>query len=180
MYWILAAILLIVLLFVPKLRPSAIAGLVVLGALLAWAMLGRLRDDDASPQVERGRPTTPATALSAFPADQIELENLQLSGGGAPFRLTGSVGNQSSDLLLKSLMLNIARRDCHAEALDPSGCALLWQTSQWIDLAVPPGETRNIAVSIWARGDAPRAIGTVRDEFKIVTASGQPFEAEKK
>ncbi len=180
MYWILAAIFLIVLLVVPKLRPLALAGLVVLGVLLAWGMLGRLRNDDAAPQAERGRPTTPAAALSAFPVDQVHLENFQLSGGGAPFRLTGTVGNQSTNLLLKSLTLDISRRDCYAEALDPSGCTLLWQTRQWIDLAVPPEEARNIAISIWARGDAPRAVGTISDEFKIVTANGQPFDIEKK
>lgn len=180
MYWILAAILLIVMLAVPRLRPIAVAGLVILGAMLAWGVLGRLRSADPEQQPERGRPTTPAAALSAFPVDQIQLENLRLSGGGAPFRLTGTVGNQSTSLLLKSMMLDIARRDCHEEALDPSGCTLLWQTRQWVDLSVPPEEARNIAISIWARGDAPSAVGTVRDEFTIVTANGQPFEAEKK
>jgi hypothetical protein len=178
MYWILAAILLIVMLAVPKLRPVALVGLVILGAMLGWGMLGRFRDPAQQP--ERGRPTTPAAALSAFPVDQVQLQNLELSGGGAPFSLTGRVGNGSAHLLLKSMMLDITRRDCHEGALDESGCALLWQTRQWIDLSVPPREERNIAVSIWARGDAPRAAGTVRDEFKIVTANGQAVEVEKK
>ncbi len=180
MYWILAAILLIVMLAVPRLRPIAIVGLVILGAMLAWGVFGRLRTADPDQQPARGRPTTPAAALSAFPVDQIQLENLRLGGGGAPFRLTGTVGNQSTNLLLKSMMLDITRRDCHEEALDPSGCTLLWQTRQWIDLAIPPEEARNIAISIWARGDATSAVGVVRDEFKIVTANGQPIEAEKK
>lgn len=180
MYWILATILLLAMLAVPRARPFALVGLVILGAMLAWGMLGRLRAVDPPQQAERGRPTTPAAVLSTFPIDRVELQNMQLSGGGAPFRLTGRVGNRSTDLVLKSLMLDIARSDCHEGALEESGCTLFWQTRQWIDLSVPPEEERNIAVSIWARGDAPRAIGEARDEFKIVTASGQPVEPEKK
>jgi len=55
----------------------------------------------------------------------------------------------------------------------------LWQGRHWIELTVPPQETREFAVSIWARGDAPRALGTVRDEFEVVTASGQKVEGER-
>lgn len=173
MYWILAAVLLVVMLAVPRLRPLAVGGIVILGAMLAWGMFGRLREADPPQQVERGRPTTPAPLLESIPVEQIEIEGLELSGGGAPFRLSGRIGNRSTSLLLKSIMLDITRRDCHAQSLDPSGCALLWHGRHWIELSVPPQEAREFAVSIWARGDAPRALGTVRDEFKVVTASGQ-------
>lgn len=179
MYWILAAVLLIVMLAVPRLRPVAFVGLIILGAMLGWGVIERLQGSDPAQQPERGRPTTPAPVLSAFPVDRLQVDDLQLSGGGAPFRLTGRVANETENLVLKSLMLDIARRDCHAAALDPSGCALLWQTRQWIDLTVPPEQEREFAISIWARGEAPRAVGTVRDEFKVVTASGQSIEVEK-
>lgn len=173
MYCILVAILLIVFLAVPRLRPVALGGLVILGAMLAWGVLQRLRTEAPAQQVERGRPTTPATQLQAIPLEHIELHNLELSGGGAPFRLTGSVSNKSETLLLKSLMLDITRRDCFEGALDPSGCNVLWEVRHWIELSVPPQERRDFAVSIWARGDAPRAVGTTRDEFKIVAANGR-------
>ncbi|MFO7305271.1 MAG: hypothetical protein C0P74_007110 [Gammaproteobacteria bacterium] len=179
MYWILAALLLIVMLAVPRLRPLAAGGIVVLGAMLAWGMFGRVREADPAQPLERGRPTTPAPLLESIPVEQIEVEGLELIGGGAPFRLRGRVHNRSASLLLKSFMLDITRRDCHAEALDPSGCAMLWQGRHWIELTVPPQETREFAVSIWARGDAPRALGTVRDEFEVVTASGQKVEGER-
>lgn len=180
MYWILAVILLIVILAAPRSRPVALVGLAILIGMLGWGVFERLRGGDPVQQPERGRPTTPAATLQTFPLDRIRLENFALSGGGAPFRLTGRVGNDSSGLLLKSMTLDIVRRDCHEDALDPSGCALLWQTRQWIDLSVPPQEERNIAISIWARGDAPSAVGTVRDEFKLVMANGQPVEIEQK
>jgi hypothetical protein len=173
MYWILAAVCLIVMLAVPRLRPVALGGLVILGALLVWGMVERWRSVEPLSEVERGRPTRPASSVETVPVDEIGLERLQLTGGGAPFRLTGRVANRSATMQLKSLMLDITRRDCHAESLDPSGCTLLWQTRQWIELSVPPREEREFAVAIWARGEAPRPIGMVRDEFKIITANGQ-------
>lgn len=172
MYWIIAAILVLVLFAVPRLRPAAIAGCIVLGALLTWGVVERLRGSDPAEPPQRGRPTTPAVKLQALPIDQLRLSEVRLTGGGAPFRLTGRVANESS-LLLKSFMLDIKRHDCHAGALDPSGCTVLWSVRQWIDLSVPPGEQRDFAVSIWARGDAPSPLGTLRDEFEVIAANGE-------
>src|SRR5690606_8108955 len=148
----------------------ALVGFVILIGILGWGVLGSLRGGDPVQQPERGRPTTPAATLQAVPLEGIRLDNFALGGGGAPFQVTGRVATEASDLLLTSMTLDIVRRDCYEGALDPSGCALLWQTRQWIDLSVPPQEERNIATTIWARGDAPRAVGTVRDEFKLVAA----------
>jgi hypothetical protein len=172
MYWILAAVFLLIMLAVPRLRPIALVGCVILGGLLAWGVAQRLRGTDPAQLPERGRPTTPATVLQSLPIEQVKISGLQLTGGGAPFRLSGRVMNESETLRLKSFMLDISRRDCHAGALDPSGCALLWRGRHWIELSVPPQEEREFAVSIWARGDAPRQLGTARDEFEIVAASG--------
>jgi hypothetical protein len=173
MYWILAAIFLLVMLAVPRLRPIAIVGCVILGGLLAWGVAQRLRGTDPAQLPERGRPTTPAIRLQAVPVEQVKISGLQLTGGGAPFRLTGRVMNVSETIRLKSFMLDISRRDCHPDTLDPSGCAILWHGRQWIELSVPPQEERDFAVSIWARGDAPRQLGTLRDAFEVVAASGE-------
>ncbi len=174
MYWILAALFLLVMLAVPRLRPVAVIGCVILGGMLLWGVFERVRGTDPDNQPERGRPTTPAAMSQALPPEDLELVGLKLSGGGAPFRLTGEVMNRSSNLRLKSFMLDIRRRDCYEGALDPSGCVVLWGVRQWIELSVPPQQTREFAISIWARGDAPRAVGTLRDDFKVVTASGEP------
>jgi hypothetical protein len=173
MYWILATLFLLVMLAVPRLRPIAVVGCVILGGLLVWGVAQRLRGTDPAQLPERGRPTTPATILQTLPIEQVKVSNLQLTGGGAPFRLTGRVMNESATLRLKSFMLDISRRDCHSDSLDPSGCALLWHVRQWIELSVPPQEERDFAVSIWARGDAPRQLGTLRDTFDVAAASGE-------
>lgn len=178
MYWILAALFLLVTLAVPRLRPFAVVGCAILGALLAWAVIQRVRGPGGADLQERGHPTTPAADLRAIPLDEVELADMKLSGGGAPFKLTGSVANRSSTLLLKSMMLDISRHDCHRDALDPSGCVPNWRVRQWIELAVPPHQERRFSVSIWARGDAPQMAGTARDEFEVVAANGELMHAQ--
>jgi hypothetical protein len=173
MYWVLAALFLLVTLTVPRLRPLAVVGCVILGGMLTWAIVERVRAPDPANLQERGRPTTPAALVQSIPLEQIELNDARLSGGGAPFEFTGRVANRSSTLQLKSLMFDIRRSDCHSGALDPSGCVLSWRGRHSIELSVPPNQERQFAVSIWARGDAPRAVGTVHDEFDVVAANGE-------
>src|SRR4051812_29524832 len=137
-YWIVAAIVVLITLSVPRLRPAGVVGCVILGLMLAWGMVQRLRGMDAMTE-ERGKPVSPAINLQAVPTDRIQVSGLQLSGGGAPFELRGRVTNES-DLALRSVTVEIIRKDCYEGALDPSGCVLLWQDQHWTDLSVPPHE----------------------------------------
>lgn len=176
MYWILAAFCLLLALAVPRLRLAGIVGCVLLGSMLGWGMIQRWRAP-APPLSARGVPVSPGIVLGAFPLESVSATELQLSGGGAPFQFSGRVANRSADLLLKSVTVRMTRRDCFAAALDPSGCDLLWQTQQWIALAVPPQQDRQFAISFWAHGSAQRARGTLADSFKVVAATGEPAAA---
>lgn len=176
MYWILAALVLLLTLAVPRLRPAGIVGCVVLAALLIWGMVQRwsAAPPRETPVQERGAPASPAAARVTIPPASIELRELVLSGGGAPFELRGEITNESRDAQLRAFTIQIVRKDCHAGALDPSGCATLWQTRQWINVTVPPQQTRLFAVSIWAHSTVLRPRGTVADEFTVVSATGEP------
>lgn len=174
-YWILATIFILVALAVPRLRPVGIVGCVVLGAMLTWAVVQRLRApaDDAQPTVQqRGRPTSPAAALQIIAPDQVHLADVKMSGGGAPFELRGRIEN-ASDVQLKSVTLLVTRLDCFEGALDPSGCNVLWQDRHFIPIVIPPGETRDFSSAVWMRGTAPGGRGTLKDSFEVVTASGE-------
>jgi hypothetical protein len=176
-YWILAAVCLVIALTVPRLRIAAIAGCMVLGFLLAWGMIQRWRAPETAAGEAgpvRGSPTSPVVAVGAFPLESLQASDLQLTGSGAPFQLRGRVANTSTSLQLRSVTVQVTRRDCFAAALDPSGCERFFENRQWISLAVPPQQEREFAASFWARGSAPRARGTLRDSFKIVAATGAP------
>lgn len=176
MYWILAAIFIVIALAVPRLRPLGIVGCIVLGALLGWGMLQRAREHDAPATRagdERGRPTSPAVVLQPVPLDSLVVADLRLAGAGAPFELSGRITNNTRDLLLRSVTLHVTRRDCYEGALDPSGCVILWQDRPWVPVSIPPGESREFATSIWMRGAAGRPRGRVEDSFEVISATGE-------
>lgn len=174
MYWILATIFLLIALMVPRLRPVGIIGCVLLAGMLLWGVLGRLRgsNDDAPVVQPRSRGTSPATAQQTIAPELVVVDSLHLTGGGAPFEFSGRVENKS-EALLRSVTVLVTRRDCFAGALDPSGCIVLWQDRQWVPVSVPPGQTRDFSTSVWMRGAAPRARGTLKDSFEVVAASGE-------
>lgn len=179
MYWILATIFILIALVVPRLRPVGIIGCVLLGAMLLWGVVERLRGgnagDDEPVAQQRGRPTSPAAALQTISPDLVVVDNLQLTGGGAPFELGGRIENKS-DALLRSVTVLVTRRDCYEGALDPSGCVVSWQDRHWVPVSVPPGQSRDFSISVWMRGASPRARGargTLKDSFEVVAASGE-------
>src|SRR5690606_3377924 len=110
--------------------------------------------------------------MQVIAPDQVQLENVRMTGGGAPFELSGRIENRS-EAQLKSITVLVTRRDCYEGALDPSGCTVLWQDRHRISVAIPPGEARDFSSSVWMRGAAPRARGAVEDSFAVVAASGE-------
>ncbi|HEX7115887.1 MAG TPA: hypothetical protein VF193_12210 [Steroidobacter sp.] len=176
MYWILAAIFIVIALAVPRLRPVGVVGLVMLAALLAWGVVHRLSapEERAGRTKERERPTASASIPESIPLTEVELRDAKLTGGGAPFELRGSVVNRSKEKHLRSITVMVTRRDCYEGALDPSGCVIVWQDRHWISISVPAGESREFATSVWMHGSAPRLRGTPQDEFEVVAATGVP------
>lgn len=175
MYWILATIFILIALVVPRLRLVGVIGCVVLGAMLTWGVLQRLRgtpDEGQSTVQQRGKSTSPAAMSQVIAPDQVQVEDVKLTGSGAPFELRGRIVN-GSDALLKSVTLLVTRRDCYEGSLDPTGCAVLWEDKHWISVAIPPGEQREFSSAVWMRGAAPRARGTAKDSFVVVAASGE-------
>ncbi|HKQ15952.1 MAG TPA: hypothetical protein VJT80_21110 [Steroidobacteraceae bacterium] len=175
-YWILATVFIVIALSQPRLRPLGVVGCVVLGTMLAWGIVQRLRSEDASQAAavqQRGKPASPAAELRSVPLTMVAAANLRLSGGGAPFELRGRIANNTSDITLRSVTIRLIRRDCYEGAVDPSGCVKLWQDDHWIALTVPAGQERDFVEAIWMHGNAPRARGTVQDTFELTAAAGE-------
>jgi hypothetical protein len=151
--------------------PVRIAGCVLLAGLLGWGLLQRLlRPPNEMP--ERGKSVSPATEVVTVDSQAVGISDLVLSGGGAPFELRGRITNNSTGTRLSSVTLSLQRLDCHAAALDPRGCDILFQDQHWIPLSVPAGESREFLATIWVHSTPPRARGTIKDEFSVVAASG--------
>ena len=182
-YWILATVFIVIALSQPRLRPLGIVGCIVLGAMLSWGVVQRLRSEDPSQAPaaqQRGKPASPAAVLSSVPLTMVAVESLRMTGSGAPFELRGRIVNNTPDTTLRSVTIRVIRRDCYEGALDPSGCAKLWQDDHWIATTVPAGQSRDFVDAIWMHGNAPRARGTVQDTFELTAAAGEGgIELEK-
>lgn len=179
MFWIVAALALLGILGVTITHrgPVRIAGGVLLALALAWALYQRLTlPPDADLLGTRGMSSSPASLSQPVPVADIELTDLTLTGGGAPFELRGRIANRNTVLQLSAMTLRTTRRDCYAGAVDPSGCVILWQDRHWIRWQVPPGATRDFVETIWAHTPVARARGTIKDEFELLDATGTPVD----
>jgi hypothetical protein len=178
-FWAFAAVVVITLLTITLSNrgPVRVMGGVVLAGLLVFGLVYRL-GRDATPDVEgiRGRPSAPAAAIAAIPLDAIELEDLRLTGSGGPFELRGVVKNAAASHRVRSVTLRIVRRDCFEGALDPSGCAVIWQDRHWLAVNVPAESERKFATSFYAHTTVPRPRGTIKDEFALIAATGEASE----
>jgi hypothetical protein len=176
-FWAFAAIILIVILTITISNRGVVRviGGIVLAALLVVGLVQRLANR-SGPEVEsqRGKPTSPASVVRALPLESIAVTDLKLSGSGAPFELRGSISNNSSGDRLRTLTLRIVRRDCFEGAIDPSGCVVIWQDQHWIQVDIPPQTQRQFATSFYAHTTVPRGRGAVKDEFKLMAATGHP------
>jgi hypothetical protein len=174
-FWAFAASVLILILTITISNRGVVRviGGVVLAALLVVGVVQRLRTG-SSPEGERGKPASPAAVVAAIPLESIQVHELKLTGSGAPFELRGSIQNASTQTRLRTLTVQIVRRDCFESAIDPTGCAVIWQDRHWLKVDVPPQSERRFATSFYAHTTVPRARGTVKDEFKLVAATGHP------
>jgi hypothetical protein len=176
-FWILAALVLLIILSITITHrgPVRIIGCVLLAAMLGWGLYQRLNTrPETQVLAPRGRSASPAAVTQPMAADAIELSELKLTGGGAPFELRGRITNRSTSMHLTALTLRTTRRDCYEGAIDPSGCIVIWQDQHWIRWPVPAGQSREFVETIWAHTPVPRARGTTKDEFELIGASGTP------
>jgi hypothetical protein len=150
-----------------------IGGVLLVGLFVFGVVLRLANAPGPDSERTRGKPASPVAATTAIPLESIKVEELKLTGGGAPFELRGNIQNASADTRVRSITLRIVRRDCYEGALDPSGCVVVWQDQHWISVSVPPESERKFATSFYARTPVSRLRGTLKDEFRLIAATGE-------
>ena len=174
MYWVIVALVVVITLTARKLRRVGVIVTVVLLALLGWAIERSnpwAPTPEATQQREAARTVSPPTSESP-PLSSVTTQQLQLRGNGAPWTLTGRLTNTSQRYHITSVTLKIERRDCYADAPDPSGCVVQWQGKETVFASIPAGEWREFSSAIWLHGSPPRTHGETRDSFEIVAVDG--------
>jgi hypothetical protein len=171
--WILFSVALLVMIIVSGSHRVRVVLAVLALTMLLIGVAVRLKSEHDHSE-ESSKVTPPAATIS--PSASVDVSNviatdLRITGSGAPWELTGSIENRLAQAL-RSITFRVTRSDCYEGALDPSGCVVLWQGDHQIELRVPVHEQRAFSSSIWPHGAVARAKGTVKDEIKVVSATG--------
>jgi hypothetical protein len=170
--WIPAVIALVVLTLILGVKRIWTVLALVAVLLFAIAVVRRLSTEPEE-TIEVPKTFTPARTIESLPPDQAEAADLVIRGSTAPWEFSGTITNRDKEHTLLSATIRITRRDCHEGALDPSGCAVLWEGSKRVSLNLPPGEQQKFVESISPRGTVPRAKGTLKDEFRLEGLTGR-------
>jgi hypothetical protein len=172
--WILFSVALLVMIIVSGSHRLRVVLAVLALTMLLIGVTVRLKSEHDHAE-DPAKVTPPAAVISSSASvdvSNVVASDLRMTGSGAPWELTGSIENRLASQALRSITFHLTRSDCYEGALDPSGCVVLWQSNHQIELRVPAQERRAFSSSIWPHGTAARAKGTVKDEIKVVSATG--------
>lgn len=179
MLWVIEGILLILIVLLPRYRKWGIALAVIFGLVLLWAMQrSNFGGIGVKPAATTTASSTNPSTITALPLNIAQVDDLRLSGNGAPWRFTGRLLNLSDTYQISSASFDIARADCYENTGSPSGCLNVWQGKQTVAISVPPKQARNFSIDIWLHGSALRMKGTAQDQFGLVALSGRPIDAQ--
>ena len=132
MQWALLAVIVVALFLLSGRYPRV--AFTILGVLVVAAIsVILLTEDDASLKKAQIAPSDISVAsIVGNPA----------YGGG--YRLTGRIKNDHESAELKEVVLSIVMQDC----VD-SDCATVGQTSERVNIRVPPGQARDFSVTVY-------------------------------
>lgn len=174
MLWIIEALLLVLIVLLPRYRKWGLALAGVFALVLLWAMQrSNFGGIETGLKGTAAVNTNTAAAITALPLDIVQTDNLRLSGNGAPWRFTGRLTNVSDKFQISSASFDIARADCYENADSPAGCLPIWQGKQTVAIAIPPQQSRDFSIEIWLHGSALRLKGAARDQFKLTALAGR-------
>jgi hypothetical protein len=149
MQWALLAVIIIALFLLSGRYPKVAFG--ILGALVIAAVaIILLTEDDAS-----------LNKAKIGPGD-VMVENIAgIPAYGGGYRLTGRIKNNHESAELKEVMLSIMMEDC----MD-SGCEVVGQTNERVNLRVPADQARDFSVTVYL-GETSIS-GSIRWSFDVI------------
>src|SRR5882757_7524287 len=161
----------VLLAFTAKFRRVGVVLSIVLLLLLIWFNIAPptgvsgVKSPSASSSSSLSSKSTPAINLSA---DTVKLIDMQLSGSGAPWQLSGRAHNANTDLVIRALTLRVTRLDCPTVAAAAEECIRNWQGEHTVRLHLAPAATQKIDEAIWSHEAVPRLKGIARVDIVVV------------
>lgn len=158
----------LVLVFIPRYRRIGIALSVPLLLLVIWQSLSSLADSSTVQLPQATHQAAPQ--ITQVPVEMLRLEQAELTGTGAPWRLTAVLVN-ASDMTVNAVELKIERFSCTTATTAFEQCALVWQGRQNLLIKLEPGQRNAIDIPMWSHNPVRLPKGVVRDRFEVLTAT---------
>jgi hypothetical protein len=152
----------VLLAYTPRWRKVGLCTSAVLVLLLVWFTVKQ-------PVVENQNTRAPTSSASS--AAQVSrlapTVNLRLDGSGAPWRLSGTIINQS-DMPIRSITLQVDRLDCPAAISAEIDCTSVWRGRHTLRMRIAANATVKINESFYSHEPTPRLTGMARDHIGVI------------
>lgn len=162
----------------PKHRRPALgmAGVIVL--LIVWQLFEAAHEDrSAVADMQAVRTRSPSASPADIPGeqskDQISLQDMMLSGNGAPWSIQGKISNRAN-VVVRSVKIRITRLSCSSELAVDETCQLVWQGDDEIRKTIQPGTSVEFAEKIWTHTPVSRSVSGLRDTFEVIKVESLP------
>jgi hypothetical protein len=105
-------------------------------------------------------------ALTRIPKSELVLENVTLRPYISSYRIAGRITNNSPKFSLKQIDIVVTARDCPGDAAAQQ-CVAIGESSEILNLDVPPGETRDFAESVRFAGSNLKLKGRLDWSYSV-------------
>jgi hypothetical protein len=167
----------VLLAFTAKFRRVGVVLSVVLLLLLVWFNItpptGVSGAKSPSASSSNSLSAKSSTVLNVS-IDTVQLIDMQLSGSGAPWQLSGRVHNANTDRVIKAFTLRVTRLDCPTITAAVEDCTRNWQGEHTVRLQLAPAATQKIDEAIWSHEAVPRLKGIARVDIVVANVQAGP------
>ena len=105
-------------------------------------------------------------ALTRIPQSELILENVTLKPNVGSYRIAGRITNNSPKFSVKQIDIVVTVRDCPRDAAAQE-CVTIGESSEILNLDIPPGETRDFGESVRFSGGKPKFKGRLDWSYSI-------------
>ena len=105
-------------------------------------------------------------ALNRIPKSELVLENVTLKPYISSYRIAGQITNNSLKFSVKQIDIVVTVRDCPRDA-PAQQCVTIGESSEILNLDIPPGETRDFAESVRFAGSNLKLKGRLDWSYSI-------------
>ena len=105
-------------------------------------------------------------SYTRIPVPELALENVTLTPYAGSYKIAGRMRNNSAKFSVKQIDFVVTVQDCIREAAAQQ-CVTIGESSENLNLVIPPGEARDFEESVRFSGHSPKLKGRMEWNYSI-------------